>query len=248
MSTLTVVTLKERPDLAAAVADAETEGFPEFLLHDPVWEATLPPAMERYPECQLFLMEDDEPVFVGNAVRFPWDGDPESLPAGTHAALELSLECSIEDATTLCGVQGVALGKGKGSGRSEDLMAAFQDLARRHDWRCVIPVRTLVKDQYPLIPMADYLTWQSEGGEAFDPWLRIQERVGGRRLTVVEDALVIEAPVRDWEAWTELAMPTSGQYVISGGQSPLVVDRERGTGRYSETHVWYEYPISSSDG
>lgn len=246
MNNLTVVTLSERPDLLEAVGEAETEGFPEFLLHDPVWEATLPLAMERFPECQIFLLEDDEPVFVGNAVRFPWDGDPETLPAGTHAALELSLECALEDATTLCGVQGVALRQGKGAGRSVDLMHAFQDLARRNGWRCVVPVRTLVKDRYPLIPMQDFADWRTADGEAFDPWLRVQERVGGQRLSIVDDALVIEAPIEDWQAWTALEMPTSGAYVIEGGQSPLFVDRAAGRARYAETHLWYEYPTRPS--
>lgn len=247
MDNLTVVTLADRPELAEIVGDAETEGFPEFLLHDDVWEATLPPAMQRFPECQLFLLEHDEPVFVGNAVRFPWDGDPRSLPAGTHAALELSLACPLEEATTLCGVQGVALKKGKGAGRSVDLMIAFQDLARRHGWRCLVPVRTLLKDRYPLIPMQDYADWRTAEGEAFDPWLRVQERVGGRRLTIVDDALVIEAPVADWETWTELEMPTSGAYIIDGGQAPLHVDRARGTARYAETHIWYEYSNAPTD-
>lgn len=248
MDDLTVVTLVERPDLAELVGEAEAEGFPEFLLHDAVWEATLPPAMERYPECQLFLLEGDVPVFVGNAVRFPWSGDPDELPPGTHAALELSLSCPIEEATTLCGVQGVALQQGKGTGRSVDLMIAFQDLARRNGWRCVVPVRTVLKDLYPLIPMREYADWRSEDGEAFDPWVRIQERVGGRRLSIVEDALMMEAPIGDWEAWTGLAMPASGSYVIEGGQAPLTVDRSAGTGHYAEAHIWFEYPIHGTDG
>lgn len=247
MDELTVVSLKERPDLAASVGDAEEEGFPEFLLHDAVWEATMPPAMERYPECQVFLLEGQDPVFVGNAVRFPWSGKVDDLPGGTHAALELSLECQIEEATTLCGVQGVAVGKGKGSGRSADLMRAFQVLAERNGWRFVVPVRTLLKDQYPLIPMEEYVTWRTAEGEAFDPWLRVQDRVGGQRVKVVEDALVIEATIDDWQTWTGLELPGTGTYVIPGGQAPLVVDRATGLARYSEAHVWYEYPTGVAD-
>ena len=44
--------------------------------------------------------------------------------------------------------------------------------------------------------------------------------------------------VAEWEQWTEMAFPESGEYVIPGGQATLAIDREQDVGRYAEPNVW----------
>ena len=47
--------------------------------------------------------------------------------------------------------------------------------------------------------------------------------------------------VAQWERWTELALPSTGTYVIADGLAPLTVDRERGTGTYVEPGIWVQH-------
>jgi hypothetical protein len=43
--------------------------------------------------------------------------------------------------------------------------------------------------------------------------------------------------VAEWETWTGLALPTTGEYVIPGGLATLHIDRERDEGTYVEPGV-----------
>jgi hypothetical protein len=47
--------------------------------------------------------------------------------------------------------------------------------------------------------------------------------------------------VAEWESWTELAFPVSGNYVIPDGVSLLRIDRERDHGEYVEPNVWVQH-------
>ena len=71
----------------------------------------------------------------------------------------------------------------------------------------------------------------------------MQERTGAKFTEIANDSTVITAPVSDWEAWTGIKFPESGEYVILGGHVPLVIDCEIDIGRYSEPHVWYTYQL-----
>lgn len=47
--------------------------------------------------------------------------------------------------------------------------------------------------------------------------------------------------VAEWEGWTGLALPESGEYVIPDGLSVLRVDREGDVGVYEEPNVWMRH-------
>lgn len=240
--TLRVRSLADDPALLDALAGADAGGFPHFLLQDPVWDACFASALEQSPELQLFLLDDDEVVAIANSVGIAWDGSVDNLPAGTHAAmLQARDDVSTGRADTLCAVQVLTLGASRGSGRAAAVAQATRDLASRLGWKHVSPIRCVLKDRYPLIPLADYVEWTRDDGSTFDPWLRIQAREGGAVVRICEDSLVIEGAVDDWQAWTGLEFPGPGRYVIPGGQVPLEIDARRTKGRYSEPHVWVVY-------
>ena len=46
----------------------------------------------------------------------------------------------------------------------------------------------------------------------------------------------IEAPVEDWQRWTNLSYPDDGEYVFPFGLAPLHV--KDGIGLYWEPNVW----------
>ena len=88
------------------------------------------------------------------------------------------------------------------------------------------------------------LGWSRRDGELFDPWLRNWERGGSKFVKAEPESTVIEATVEQWELWTGVAYPVSGEYWLPGGLSTLAIDRENNVGRYCEPHVWFRIPIA----
>ena len=128
-------------------------------------------------------------------------------------------------------------------GLAADLLRGMTELARRHKLRRVIaPVRPSWKDRYPLAPIERYVTWRRQDGQLLDPWMRLHERLGARVATPLPRSLLITGSVRDWERWTGLAFPESGDYVFPEGLAPLAVDRETDSGTYWEPNVWMIHP------
>ena len=57
------------------------------------------------------------------------------------------------------------------------------------------------------------------------------------------EALAVVGTIAEWEAWTGIAFPESGQYVVPGALQPVVIDRERDIGRYDDPNIWMRHPI-----
>jgi GNAT superfamily N-acetyltransferase len=172
-----------------------------------------------------------------------WDGDPAHLPAGTHASMTQAVEQRAGSGfDTACAIQAVKHPGHRGHGLGQKVMRALFSTARSLGYeRLVSPIRPTMKDAYPTIPLSRYVSWRRADGLPLDAWLRTSQRVGGRLLHVCDDSLVMEGTVQEWEAWTGLALPETGEYVIPGGQELLRVDREADRGRYSESHVWFDF-------
>jgi hypothetical protein len=49
--------------------------------------------------------------------------------------------------------------------------------------------------------------------------------------------------VAEWEEWTGMAFPESGDYVVPGALVPVQIDRERDEGRYVEPNVWMRHAV-----
>jgi hypothetical protein len=47
--------------------------------------------------------------------------------------------------------------------------------------------------------------------------------------------------VVEWETWTKLALPSTGDYVIPDGLAVLAVDREADLGVYHDPNVWMRH-------
>ena len=55
--------------------------------------------------------------------------------------------------------------------------------------------------------------------------------------------MVITGTVDEWESWTGLRLPDSGEYVIPGALQPVRIDRDRNEGRYEDPNVWMEHGV-----
>jgi hypothetical protein len=103
-------------------------------------------------------------------------------------------------------------------------------------------VRPSLKHRYPITPIEDYIRWRREDGQLFDPWMRVHERLGARVLAALPRSMRITGTVQEWEAWTGMAFPESGDYVFPEGLAPLHVDRAADLGSYWEPNVWIVHP------
>ena len=45
----------------------------------------------------------------------------------------------------------------------------------------------------------------------------------------------------EWESWTGMAFPVSGDYVFPEGLATVHIDRDADLGRYWEPNVWMEH-------
>ena len=115
----------------------------------------------------------------------------------------------------------------------------MSDTARRFELRSLIaPVRPNWKDRYPITPIERYVRWTRDDGTAFDPWIRVHLRLGATLGPPVPRSMRIAGTVAEWETWTAMRFPESGDYVFPAGLAPLRIDTEHNLGEYWEPNVW----------
>jgi hypothetical protein len=72
--------------------------------------------------------------------------------------------------------------------------------------------------------------------------MRVHERLGARVATPVPASMRITGTVAEWEEWTGMVFPTSGDYVFPEGLDVLHVDREGDHAAYWEPNIWMVHP------
>jgi hypothetical protein len=226
--------------LEALFADA----FAPFITADAVANLYIDRVREWFPELNIMLVSDDEPVATGWGVPIRWNGEISDLPSGytdaTRRAVELRQVGGDADTLVICGA--IVSRKLTGRGLAATLIAALRDLAAVAALpRVIAPVRPTLKPAYPLTPIETFVRWTRPDGLPLDPWLRTHVRVGGRILATAPSSQTMTGTVAEWETWTRLLLPSTGHYVIPDGLSTLYVDREAGTGTYVEPNVWVQH-------
>ncbi len=108
-------------------------------------------------------------------------------------------------------------------------------------------VRPTWKERYPLVPIERYARWTREDGLPFDPWIRLHVKLGGRIVRGVPHAMTIPGTVSEWESWTEMSFPESGDYVVPRGAALVSIDRERDQGIYHDPNVWVVHDLTAAE-
>jgi hypothetical protein len=120
----------------------------------------------------------------------------------------------------------------------------MQHLARAAGYtRLIAPVRPTWKHRYPITPIAEYMRWTGPDGLPFDPWIRVHARLGARVVRPCTRSMLLAGTVAEWEAWTGLPLPASGEFVAPGLLSTLHVDRAAGECICVEPNVWMEHRL-----
>ena len=65
--------------------------------------------------------------------------------------------------------------------------------------------------------------------------------MGARILATAPASQTMTGTVAQWEEWSGLALPATGDYVIPGGLSVLHVDRDTDLGTYVEPNIWIQH-------
>jgi hypothetical protein len=171
-----------------------------------------------------------------------WDGTADGLPAGIDGAIERGFEEG--GANVLCALVIMVPAVRQGQGASRVALEGMIAIAREHGLESLIaPVRPSWKERYPLATIERYAGWTREDGLPFDPWMRVHARLGGEILKPEPRSLRITGSVAEWESWTEMAFPESGEYVFPRGLATVAIDRESEVGRYWEPNVWMQHRV-----
>jgi hypothetical protein len=241
-----LLTWAERPDLADRGPDSAAV-WPEYNLHADVFNDWWGPLLDELPEFQFALYDEEADAVLaeGHTGPLTWDGDDATLPGGIDEALRRVVETRRAGGPvdTLCALAAEVSQDARSGGLSGQLLAGMRELAGRHGLRRLIaPVRPSWKERYPLAPIERYVAWRRADGTLLDPWMRLHERLGARVGAPLRESMLISGTVAEWEGWTGLALPESGDYVFPAGLAPLRVDREAGRATYWEPNVWMIHP------
>ncbi|MEU0408682.1 GNAT family N-acetyltransferase [Streptomyces griseorubiginosus] len=234
---------RDRP--AEQLAELFSEGFPQFITADRLVKQYIGRVREFFPELDLMLVDaKGVPVAAGWGVPVRWDGRADSLPSGYTDSLVRAVEGHERgvrpDTLVICGA--IVTPSLKGQGLAGHMLTALRDAGQQAGLpRVVAPVRPTAKARYPLTPIESYMRRRRDDGTALDPWIRTHERLGAEVLAAAPESQTMTGTVAEWEGWTGLALPASGDYVIPDGLSVLRVDREADLGTYQEPNVWMRH-------
>lgn len=225
------------PQLAGEVKRLNDSTWPEFLLHAEIrgWASLY----STLADFQVVIVENERLLAAGLTAPCSWN---PSLPVPqTIDEVVWSARWPLAtDRGVLCAQAALVAPDCRGRGLSYPLLMHMIELASRHGLMGVLaPVRPTHKHQFPEESMEAYCARRNADGRSYDPWLRVHDKLGGRRLGIGEATVTVRGTVAEWEVWTGQKFNRSGEYAVTEALVPVVIDLEAGVGTYREPNVWY---------
>jgi GNAT superfamily N-acetyltransferase len=243
VAALVVATAAERPELIERAWEATSDVLPEYNSHGDVLNRYWGRLTDELPEFQFHLVDGDEPVARARCIPIRWDGTVEDLPPGIDGAIARGFDEG--GANVLCALLIAVAETEQGRGLSRAALEGMIGIARAKGFPTLIaPVRPSWKERYPLTPIDRYAGWTRGDGLPFDPWMRVHARLGAGILRPEPESLRITGTVAEWESWTDMAFPESGEYVFPRGLAPVTIDRDADRGAYWEPNVWMRHHVT----
>jgi len=239
--------LADYRDRAGEIAEAS---WPEFMLHDSIANENWHELFDRFNDYQFAMLDTqtDQMAAMGNSLPFHWSANLSELP---EAGWDWVFLKAIEDhrkgvqPNIQSAIQIAIHPDYQGHGLSAHMVKAMRGIGESKGFKnLVAPVRPNEKSKYPLTSIDDYITWKTDEGLPFDAWLRVHARAGAKIIKPCHEAMTIRGTRAEWEEWTGLRFPQSGQYAIPGALNPMEMDVERDEGIYIEPNVWLVHEIS----
>ncbi len=242
-----LVSYVERPDLVQLAGSFNGSVWPEFMLHDAVVQEHWHLLDDTLPEYQLILLDGEgQIVATNNSAPLAWDGTDAGLPDGWDRQFERTARDLERGApvNTLGAIQIVVDPARRGTGLAGVMIKAMKANARAHGFRKLIAcVRPTEKDRYPLTPIERYAFWTRPDGEPFDAWVRLHVRLGARIVRGSPRAMTMRGRVADWERWTGMAFPDTGDYILPFAAAPIRIDRVADKGVYFDPNIWVVHEV-----
>ena len=249
---LRLVRIVDEPALWRPMNDMCASAWPEFMLHDAVVDRLWGRLLTDWPEFQAVLVDRDGVVVAAfQSAPLAWEGSDASLPAGWDDQLERA--AADHDAgrvpDTLGALQINVAAARRGQGLSRVVLDAMRDAGRQAGFASLIAcVRPTGKARYPLLPIDAYAAWRRPDGRPVDPWLRVHATAGARLVRASPRSMTIRGTTAEWSAWTGLAFPATGPYVVEGALTPVDIDVEAGVGVYHDPNVWMVHDLRPQAG
>jgi GNAT superfamily N-acetyltransferase len=244
-----VITPSNHEDYRDIVRGLTKAAWPEFMLHDRIASELWHELLDRFADYQLALYDTDEKrvAAMGNSFPLRWDHSLETLPeAGWDWAFAEAVNNHKEKLSPnmQCAIQVVIQTDYQRHGLSTRVLKALHEIGESKGLQqLIVPVRPSEKSKYPLINIDDYIKWETDAGLPFDAWLRVHVRLGGRIIKTCHQSKIILGTRAEWEQWTNLRFPQSGEYSIPGALNPIEMNIEKDEGTYVEPNVWMTHAI-----
>jgi GNAT superfamily N-acetyltransferase len=247
---LQVVRYSERPELWDATTGLFDGVWPEYNQHGATLNRYWDQLYESFPDWQFFLYDPgDETVLAeGHTIPVAWDGTDTGLGPGIDAtaAAAFELRAAGGQPTAVSALAVEIPPRHQRRGLAKVMLQAMAGLAR--DARLthlIAPVRPTLKDRYPTIPIERYVRWTRPDGTPFDPWIRVHTELGARIGPAIPRSLHITGTVGEWESWTQMRFPETGDYVFPAGLATVHIDRDNDIGEYWEPNIWIIHHLPS---
>lgn len=239
-----VTTLDRSFDYKDKLSFLSKQTWPEFLHHadDYHWGELC----NRFASFQLLLIAGSDLVGVGHTVPLHWNNESDNLPNIIDEIIISAIECRElkKSANTLAALAVMLSDLHRGKGLSTKILTAMKLLAKENNLQSlIVPVRPTLKSRYPITPFDQYVTWKRTDGSPFDPWLRVHWKLDASVLGIAPRALTVEGTVEEWENWTDMRFPASGEYIVEGALQPIIIDRDNDVGRYEDPNLWMLHRI-----
>lgn len=244
-----VARYSEQPVLWERISGLSAEVWPEYNQHGNVLNRYWTRLYEDFPQWQFVLFDSDagDLLAEGHTIPVAWDGIDAGLGPGIDATITagFTLRSDAGRPTALCALAAEIRPPHRGRGLSGVILQAMSRLAHEAELGWLIaPVRPSFKERYPIIPIERYARWTRSDGIPFDPWVRVHTRMGARLGPVIPRSLHITGTVTQWESWTQMPFPETGDYTFPAGLATVHVDRDRDLGEYWEPNIWIIHDLA----
>ena len=245
-----MVRFSERPELWPDHGELFDDIWPEYNTHGQELSYYWAQLYDVFPEWQFLLYDpEDETVLAeGNTIPVAWDGTDAGLGPGIDVTIAGGFELREAGGqpTAVCALAAKIPPRHQGRRLSAPLLKAMAGLASDASLgHLIAPVRPSHKDRYPITPIERYVRWTRPDGSPFDPWMRVHTQLGARIGPAIPRSLHITGTVGQWESWTQLRFPETGDYVFPAGLATVRIDRARDLGEYWEPNIWIIHQVSS---
>ena len=242
---LTLVRLRDRPELTGDLHRLGERVWPRFMRQDPAGGMFFGSLGSTFSDCALVVLDHAGGIVARVLwVPFPWDGSLPLPEEGWDWVITRG-EQARRDGTPCTAASALEIGIAptlQSRGLSGLLLAAMREAVRELGLTDLFaPVRPNRKSDHPHLTMAEYLARPRADGLPDDPWLRVHARAGGEVLGPCERSMRIEGTIAEWQEWTGQDLSAPGEHLVPFALAPVVSDGERAV--YVEPNVWVRHRV-----